>query len=106
MRCCECCRKCDINIVNPEITDMKFHLLMASFAVNVVLATSVNGAAQASSESIHVRNAADDERANALAAKLIGELAAKCPVKPVGNMAALPYAARPCLPATRCCARV
>ena len=44
--------------------------------------------AHAADEKRYVHNPDDDARANALAAKLIGELVTKCPVKPVGDKAA------------------
>ena len=55
---------------------------------STLFACLVCGLAQAADEKAYVRNPADDARANALAATLIGELAAKCPVKPVGDKAA------------------
>ena len=42
----------------------------------------------AAEDKSYVYNAADDARVKAMAGKLMGELAAKCPVKPVGDKAA------------------
>ncbi len=45
-------------------------------------------AAHAAEERAYVYNPADEARVKAMAAKLIGELTAKCPVKPVGDKTA------------------
>ena len=59
--------------------------MKTTLKIVTALLVFVSALTQAADEKAYVHNPVDDARANALAAKLIGELAAKCPVKAVGD---------------------